>query len=131
MTSEREPAPNLEDEFIECGNAFQVGVTVFERDPSRERYKNMLYLVAYDIRDLRRLRSVAKTCLDYGIRVEYSVFECDLSEDSFRQLWTDLWRIIDVDEDSILAYRICGSCVQRIKSMGIVIRPGETLLYMI
>ena len=38
------------------------------------------YLVAYDIRDDRRLRSIA-TCMEgYGTRVQYSVFVCDLSE---------------------------------------------------
>ena len=38
------------------------------------------YLVAYDIRDDRRLRNIA-TCMEgYGTRVQYSVFVCDLSD---------------------------------------------------
>jgi CRISPR-associated protein Cas2 len=38
------------------------------------------YLVAYDIRDDRRLRNIA-TCMEgYGERIQYSVFICDLSE---------------------------------------------------
>ena len=110
---------------------YEVGETVFEIDLSKERYKNMLYLVAYDIRHPRRLHRVAKVCTDYGIRVEYSVFECDLSDDQFARLWIDLIKEIDADEDAILAYRICGSCVQCIKSLGHVSRPGKPLLYMI
>jgi CRISPR-associated protein Cas2 len=131
MKSEIEEVQCENAEFSSSLKSCQVGVTVLEYDPSKERYKNMLYLVAYDIRDPRRLRMVAKICLDYGIRVEYSVFECDLSEDFFQQFWGDLWRTIDPEEDAILAYRICGSCVQRIKSMGSIVRPGKTLLYMI
>ena len=39
------------------------------------------YLVAYDIREDRRLRNVA-TCMEgYGDRIQYSVFVCDLSEE--------------------------------------------------
>jgi CRISPR-associated protein Cas2 len=129
----------MEEEILEIGenesherdDTYSVGISVLGCDPSQERYKNMLYLVAYDVRDPRRLRIVAKTCLDYGIRVEYSVFECDLAEDSFIKLWKDLCRVIDTDEDAILVYRICGSCVQRIKSLGTVIRPSKSLLYMI
>ena len=37
--------------------------------------------------------------------------------------------IIDPDEDCVLAYRICGSCVTRIESMGAIVRPGKPLLY--
>jgi len=91
----------------------------------------MLHLVAYDIRNPRRLRKVAKVCEDYGIRVEYSVFECDLAEEHFDRLWADLSREIDWDQDAVLAYRICGSCVQNIASMGTIVRPQKALLYIL
>jgi len=109
--------------------AYSVGVAVQEHNPAEEKYKNMLHLVAYDIRNPSRLRRIAKVCQDYGIRVEYSVFECDISEDRFCQLWTELNREIDREEDTVLAYRICRSCVRRIESMGRVVRPAKTLLY--
>jgi len=112
-------------------NVYEIGETVLVYDPSTERYRNMLHLVAYDVRSPRRLRLVAKICLDYGVRVEYSVFECDLSEDLFQKMWHDLQAAIAPDEDAILAYRICGSCVQRIQSMGSVHRPGKVLIYMV
>jgi CRISPR-associated protein Cas2 len=38
------------------------------------------YLVAYDIRDDRRLRSIAGCMEGYGTRIQYSVFVCDLSD---------------------------------------------------
>ena len=78
-----------------------------------------------------RLRKIAKICEDYGLRVEYSVFECDLTEEMFMRMWADLNEVIDQNDDSLLAYRICGSCVQNIVSGGIVVRPGKSLLYII
>jgi CRISPR-associated protein Cas2 len=115
----------------DSGEPYDVGVTVRDHDPAKERYRNMLHLVAYDIRNPRRLRRVAKVCADYGVRVEYSVFECDLTEEQFGSMWIDLVTEIDRSEDCILAYRICGSCVDRIKSLGQVTRPGKTLVYII
>lgn len=109
---------------------YQIGITSVTVEPSEEKYQNMLYLVAYDISSPKRLRRVAKTCENFGLRVEYSVFECDLSADNFDKLWKQLGAVIDEDEDCILAYRICGSCVKSIESMGAVVRPGKVLLYM-
>ena len=43
----------------------------------------MLTLLAYDITDHKRLARVARVCEDYGVRVQYSVFECRLDEDEF------------------------------------------------
>ena len=120
-----------DNNFVSERDIYEVGETIHEYNPASERYINMLHLVAYDVRDARRLRQVAKICLDYGIRVEYSVFECDLTEELFRKLWHDLQAVIDPDEDAVLAYKICGSCVRHIHSMGTVERPGKTLIYMI
>jgi CRISPR-associated protein Cas2 len=122
---------NNDQEIIDKYNRYKIGRTVYEYNPAEEEYKNMLHLVAYDIREPRRLRRVAKVCEDYGIRVEYSVFECDLAEDNFRQLWKELKDEIDEDEDCILAYKICGKCVSFIESMGAVVRPGKPLLYIV
>ena len=110
---------------------YRMGVPHHEYDPSKEVYKNMLHLVAYDIRDAKRLRHVAKTCEDFGIRVEYSVFECDLSDEHFSALWALLRENISEEEDCILAYKICGSCVTKIESMGAVVRPGKPLVYIL
>ena len=48
----------------------------------------MLMLITYDIsledaEGQARLRRVAKLCLDYGVRVQYSVFECDIAPDQW------------------------------------------------
>ena len=66
----------------------------------------MLYLVAYDISSPKRLSKIAKTCLDFGVRVQYSLFECRLNPDHFQELWLRLNRIIDPSEDRIVSYQL-------------------------
>ena len=116
-------------EEINEWNCYQVGETFYFRELSKEEYKHMLHLVAYDIRSPKRLHKIAKICEDYGIRVEYSVFECDLTPEIFQLFWTRLNNTIDKEEDTILAYKFCKSCVNKIESMGPVVRPGKILAY--
>ena len=39
-----------------------------------------------------RLRHIAKHCLDYGVRAQYSVFECDVTPDQWVALKTNCWK---------------------------------------
>ena len=64
----------------------------------------MLYLIAYDIADPKRLHRVATICEDYGLRVQNSLFECWLDERQFASLWTRLRETIVVSVDRIAAY---------------------------
>lgn len=66
----------------------------------------MLHLIAYDIGHPRRLRRVAKICTNYGVRMEKSVFECDLTDEQMAQFWQQLERVVDVEEDRVFDYRI-------------------------
>lgn len=89
----------------------------------------MLRVVAYDIGTPKRLRQVARVCLDYGIRVEKSVFECNLDSVQFAQFWAALNREIDPEEDSIIAYPVCHRCEQEIRFAGIVQRQSKPTVY--
>ena len=66
----------------------------------------MLHLVAYDIGNPYRLRRVARICEDYGIRMEKSVFECDLQDTQMEQFWRQLSEAVNEDEDRVFDYRI-------------------------
>jgi CRISPR-associated protein Cas2 len=59
------------------------------------------YLVAYDIRDEKRLRSVHRTMKGYGWSMQYSVFICDLDTMEVLTMKTDLGSIIDNGSDSV------------------------------
>lgn len=60
------------------------------------------YLVCYDIANDKRLRKVFKTCRNYGDHLQYSIFECDLSESELVQLEHELGQIINHIEDQVL-----------------------------
>ena len=60
-----------------------------------------MQIVMYDIASERRLYRVERICEDYGIRIQKSVFECDLSEKDFSNMWQELNDAIDEREDRI------------------------------
>lgn len=69
----------------------------------------MLILVTYDVNTssamgAKRLRKVAKECVNYGQRVQNSVFECLLSEAQFVILKSKIEAIINHEQDSIRFY---------------------------
>lgn len=79
----------------------------------------MFYVISYDISVDKRRTKVAKILEGFGQRVQYSVFECDLSESQYRQLQRRLERIIRPDEgDSVRTYRLCANCVHSIVIVG-------------
>ena len=60
------------------------------------------YLVAYDIRDDRRLRFTAGCMEGYGTRIQYSVFICDLSDREKILMRGDIEAIMKMSEDSVM-----------------------------
>ena len=84
----------------------------------------MYILVTYDVDTTdksgqRRLRRVAKACLDYGQRVQNSVFECELTEVQFCILKERIDEIIDHSLDSIRFYHLNRSENRRVELMGV------------
>ena len=75
-------------------------------------------VIAYDIVDDRRRNKVARLLLDYGIRVQLSVFECTENVSVIRKIFRDLERVIDAREDSIRCYSLCESCIKKIETRG-------------
>ena len=90
----------------------------------------MLHLIAYDISDGKKLRKVARLCEDYGIRVEKSVFECDLDNNQFAELWTKLAFLV-CESDSIIDYPIGLLDRKKIRTLGGVKRhePQQTYIF--
>jgi CRISPR-associated protein Cas2 len=60
------------------------------------------YLVAYDIRDDRRLRLIAGCMEGYGTRIQYSVFISDLSDREKILMRGDIEAIMKMSEDSVM-----------------------------
>jgi CRISPR-associated protein Cas2 len=91
----------------------------------------MLTLIAYDIADPKRLARVAKTCEDYGVRVQYSVFECHLEPDEFDTLWLTLLDLIDEKEDRLVAYKLDARCARLTETAGTMICSERVVCYLV
>lgn len=83
----------------------------------------MMVLVSYDVstidkRGQARLRKVAKTCLDYGQRVQNSVFECDIDPAQWAALKAKLEGIVDRDSDSLRYYYLGSNWQRRVEHVG-------------
>lgn len=69
----------------------------------------MLVLITYDVSIItptgqKRLRNIAKTCVDYGVRVQKSVFECEIDPAQWVVFKNELLSIYDPKEDSLRFY---------------------------
>lgn len=83
----------------------------------------MLVLVTYDVVTTsaggrKRLRKVAKTCENYGLRVQNSVFECILDATQLKQLQLTLAEIINHKEDSLRYYLLGNNYKTKVEHVG-------------
>ncbi len=91
----------------------------------------MLTVIAYDIADHKRLAKVARACEDFGVRVQYSIFECHLDPDAFNQLWLRLLEIIDEDHDRLVAYKIDARSARETETAGTMICSEKAVCYLV
>lgn len=80
-------------------------------------------LVTYDVSTVtregqRRLARVAKICEGFGVRVQYSVFECRLSASAFEKLKATIGLAINASEDSVRIYRFVGALENSVETIG-------------
>ena len=83
----------------------------------------MLVLITYDVNTQtpigrKRLRQVAKQCVNYGQRVQNSVFECVLDTAKFREVQHKLEQIIDKDTDSLRFYLLGNNYKSKVEHIG-------------
>lgn len=84
----------------------------------------MYILITYDVETTskegaRRLRCVAKACMDYGQRVQNSVFECEVTEVQYCLLKERIKSFIDMSLDSIRFYILSKKENKRVEVMGV------------
>ena len=83
----------------------------------------MLVLITYDVNTQtpagkKRLRQVAKQCVNYGQRVQNSVFECILDAAKCREVQHKLEQIIDKDKDSLRFYYLGNNYKNKVDHIG-------------
>lgn len=70
------------------------------------------YIVTYDIRCEKRLRRVFRVCKDFGMHLQYSVFECDLTVTDKLRMESRLKEVLHMTEDQVLFIAL-GPAAQR------------------
>ncbi|MBU5673283.1 CRISPR-associated endonuclease Cas2 [Paenibacillus brevis] len=83
----------------------------------------MMVLITYDVETAtpegrRRLRRIAKHCLNYGQRVQNSVFECLVDPTQFKQLKQKLETEMDPAKDSLRYYLLGANWKKRVEHVG-------------
>jgi len=83
----------------------------------------MYILITYDInvtsvKGQSRLRKVAKICVNYGQRVQNSVFECKLTEAELLKVKKQLMDVIDTETDSLRLYRLGDNYDKKVQHIG-------------
>ena len=83
----------------------------------------MLTVITYDVNTAdaagrKRLRKVARECVNYGQRVQNSVFECDSDAATFEKVKNKLVNLIDPKVDSLRFYYLGNSYKTKIEHIG-------------
>jgi len=83
----------------------------------------MMILVSYDVSTqdkagTRRLRHIAKACLDYGQRVQFSVFEIEVDPAQWIALKNRLVQTIDATQDSLRFYYLGRQWQSKVEHIG-------------
>lgn len=84
----------------------------------------MLVLITYDVNTedaagRKRLRQIAKQCVNYGQRVQCSVFECLLDAAQCRSLQAKLCKIMDPGKDSLRFYYLSNHYESKVEHFGV------------
>ncbi len=84
----------------------------------------MLVLITYDVNTetaagKKRLRQVAKQCVNYGTRVQNSVFECEMDAAKCREVKAVLEEIIDTEKDSLRFYYLGNNYKNKVEHIGV------------
>ncbi|MDY0176753.1 MAG: CRISPR-associated endonuclease Cas2 [Lentisphaeria bacterium] len=97
----------------------------------------MKVIVSYDVSVVsangrRRLRRVAKICMNHGLRVQNSVFECELDWSQLISMKASLLKEIDLKHDSLRFYNLGNKYKQKIEHYGVKSTPDlkeDALIY--
>lgn len=79
----------------------------------------MNMIVAYDIADPKRLNRIAKIIKDYGIRVQKSIFEVDVDNHRFQEMWMRVCAEMEPAEDGVKFFPLCEKCAGTVENIGL------------
>jgi CRISPR-associated protein Cas2 len=89
----------------------------------------MFMTISYDISEDKRRTKVHKMLKSYGQWMQYSVFECDVTDAQYAKLRARLARMIKPEEDSIRFYFLCACCQHKVERIGGEQVRDETIFF--
>ena len=78
----------------------------------------MLVMISYDVVDDKKRLKVMKYLKDYGVRVQKSVFDCNVSGETYEKIKSEIDKMINLRKDRVRYYRICKGCTERVGISG-------------
>lgn len=90
----------------------------------------MFIVVAYDIPDDKRRTRLHKKLKNFGTPVQFSVFECLLTEKEFQRMQAVVKHVIKREEDLVRYYQLCDTCRTKIMipAQGVVTQDIRTIV---
>ncbi|HIK56243.1 MAG TPA: CRISPR-associated endonuclease Cas2 [Synechococcales cyanobacterium M55_K2018_004] len=89
----------------------------------------MYFVISYDVTDDKRRTKIHKVLKSYGQWMQYSVFECELTETQYAKLRSRLSTLIKPQHDSIRFYSLCRSCHHKIERIGGEMPRDESIFF--
>lgn len=81
----------------------------------------MLHVVCYDISNDNARTLISERLLNFGTRIQESVFECLLDDKLYGRMIEQIEKVPLAKDDRVRIYHICARCVEMVKIYG----PGE------
>jgi CRISPR-associated protein Cas2 len=89
----------------------------------------MFVVVSYDVAEDKRRTKIHKVLKSYGQWMQYSVFECDLTETQYAKLRARLAKLIKPEQDSVRFYFLCRCCAGKVERIGGEAVRDETVFF--
>jgi CRISPR-associated protein Cas2 len=89
----------------------------------------MFVVISYDISEDKRRTKIHKMLKSYGQWMQYSVFECDVTDSQYAKLRARLSKMIKPEEDSIRFYFLCACCHPKVERIGGEVVRDETIFF--
>ncbi len=91
----------------------------------------MEYVICYDLTDDRRRDRLSKALLDYGKRIQHSVFLAHLDEELLERMMVRVRGLIEESEDRVHVFPLCGTCEGKVMALGTAELPKDAEFYII
>jgi CRISPR-associated protein Cas2 len=89
------------------------------------------FIVCYDVSDDRRRDRIAGALLDYGARIQESVFIATLDDELRERMLERLGKLVDAAVDSVFVFPLCRTCAGKATTIGVGNLPQDREYYVL